>query len=83
MPKRLKPLGHIKIVQLQPSGLIIDTPTGSFYDASRRMQVAYPGVVLKLRPQVVSVCWTSIIWTTLIRHTMMMTWSVSDLPLTT
>ncbi|MFC2028597.1 hypothetical protein ACFLTX_01595 [Chloroflexota bacterium] len=32
-------LGRIKLVQLQPSGLIIDTPSGSLYDATRRVEV--------------------------------------------
>lgn len=32
-------LGHVKLVQIQPSGLIIDTPSGDFYDASRRVEV--------------------------------------------
>jgi len=32
-------LGRVKLVQLQPSGLIIETPSGAFYDASRRVEV--------------------------------------------
>jgi len=32
-------LGRIKLVQLQPSGLIIETGSGYFYDASRRVEV--------------------------------------------
>jgi hypothetical protein len=32
-------LGRVKLVQLQPSGLIIETPSGNFYDASRRVEV--------------------------------------------
>lgn len=32
-------LGIVKLVQLQPSGLIIETPSGYFYDASRRVEV--------------------------------------------
>jgi hypothetical protein len=32
-------LGIVKLVQVQPSGLIIETPSGSFYDASRRVEV--------------------------------------------
>ena len=32
-------LGTVKLVQLQPSGLIIETPSGYFYDASRRVEV--------------------------------------------
>lgn len=32
-------LGKVKLVQLQPSGLIIETPSGYFYDAARRVEV--------------------------------------------
>ena len=32
-------LGTVKLTQLQPSGLIIETPAGYFYDASRRVAV--------------------------------------------
>lgn len=35
----IRKLGKVKLVQLQPSGLIIETPTGYFYDASRRVEV--------------------------------------------
>jgi hypothetical protein len=38
MEKPMRELGHVKLVQLQPTGLIIKsdkTPTGYFYDASR------------------------------------------------
>jgi hypothetical protein len=35
----LRELGRVKLVQVQPSGLIIETPTGYFYDASRRLEV--------------------------------------------
>jgi len=35
----LRELGNVKLVQLQPSGLIIETPSGYFYDASRRVEV--------------------------------------------
>jgi len=35
----LDELGRVKLVQLQPSGLIIEKPSGSFYDASRRVEV--------------------------------------------
>lgn len=35
----MRELGHIKLVQVQPSGLIIETPSGYFYDASRRLEV--------------------------------------------
>ena len=35
----MREIGQIKLVQLQPSGLIIETPTGGFYDASRRLEV--------------------------------------------
>lgn len=39
MVGKLRDLGIIKLVQLQPSGLIIETPSGNFYDASRRVEV--------------------------------------------
>lgn len=39
MDEKLRDLGVIKLVQLQPSGLIIETPSGYFYDASRRVEV--------------------------------------------
>jgi hypothetical protein len=32
-------LGKVKLVQVQPSGLIIETPSGYFYDVSRRVEV--------------------------------------------
>jgi len=35
----LDELGRVKLVQLQPSGLIIEKPSGYFYDASRRVEV--------------------------------------------
>ena len=38
MVEKLRSLGIIKLVQLQPSGLIIETPSGYFYDASRRVE---------------------------------------------
>jgi hypothetical protein len=38
MVEKLHSLGTIKLVQLQPSGLIIETPSGYFYDASRRVE---------------------------------------------
>jgi hypothetical protein len=42
MEQTLCELGHVKLVQLQPTGLIIEsdkTPTGYFYDASRLVEV--------------------------------------------
>ncbi len=39
MTENLQPLGTVKLVQLQPNGLIIETPSGYFYDASRRVEV--------------------------------------------
>jgi len=39
MIKNIRELGIVKLVQVQPSGLIIETPSGSFYDASRRVEV--------------------------------------------
>ncbi len=32
-------LGYVKLTQLQPTGLIINTPSGEFYDPSRRVVV--------------------------------------------
>ncbi|MEM7117785.1 MAG: hypothetical protein AAF614_35470 [Chloroflexota bacterium] len=40
--KNLREIGQVKLVQLQPTGLIIDAPelpAGYFYDASRRVEV--------------------------------------------
>lgn len=39
MVEELHELGKVKLVQLQPSGLIIETPSGNFYDASRRVEL--------------------------------------------
>jgi hypothetical protein len=39
MVEKSRELGKVKLVQLQPSGLIIKTPSGYFYDASRRVEV--------------------------------------------
>jgi len=39
MPDNIQDLGRVKLVQVQPSGLIIDTPSGDFYDATRRVEV--------------------------------------------
>jgi len=39
MINKMRALGKVKLVQLQPSGLIIQTPSGYFYDASRRVEV--------------------------------------------
>ena len=39
MDETLRELGRVKLVQVQPSGLIIETPSGYFYDASRRLEV--------------------------------------------
>ncbi len=39
MDENLRELGRVKLVQIQPSGLIIDTPSGGLYDASRRVEV--------------------------------------------
>jgi len=37
MTETLQYLGRVKQVQVQPSGLIIETPSGYFYDATRRL----------------------------------------------
>ena len=39
MDEKMHDLGRVKLVQIQPSGLIIDTPSGGFYDVSRRVEV--------------------------------------------
>ncbi len=39
MVDKRKDLGIVKLVQLQPNGLIIKTPSGYFYDESRRVEV--------------------------------------------
>lgn len=39
MVESIRELGKVKLVQVQPSGLIIETPSGDFYDASRRVEV--------------------------------------------
>lgn len=39
MNDNLRELGRVKLVQVQPNGLIIETPSGYFYDASRLVQV--------------------------------------------
>jgi MOSC domain-containing protein YiiM len=39
MVENIRELGHVKLVQLQPSGLIIQTPNGEYYDPSRRLVV--------------------------------------------
>ena len=39
MNENMRQLGKVKLVQVQPSGLIIETPTGYFYDVSRRVEV--------------------------------------------
>jgi len=37
--KEYHELGRVKLVQVQPSGLIIETSSGYFYDVSRRVEV--------------------------------------------
>ena len=37
MDKGSRQIGHVKLTQLQPNGLIIETPAGYFYDVSRRV----------------------------------------------
>jgi hypothetical protein len=39
MGEKIRELGKVKLVQVQPSGLIIETPSGWVYDASRRVAV--------------------------------------------
>ncbi len=39
MAEDIRELGRVKLVQVQPSGLIIETPSGYYYDVSRRVEV--------------------------------------------
>ena len=39
MIENRKYLGTVKLVQLQPNGLIVERPSGDFYDESRRVEV--------------------------------------------
>ena len=39
MVEIVRELGIVKLVQVQPSGLIIETPSGYLYDVSRRVEV--------------------------------------------
>ena len=39
MIETLNLLGYVKLTQLQPTGLIVNTPSGEFYDPSRRLVV--------------------------------------------
>lgn len=39
MIEKLNLLGYVKLTQLQPTGLIVNTPSGEFYDPSRRLVV--------------------------------------------
>jgi len=39
MDKKMRQLGTVKLVQVQPAGLIIETPEGYYYDPSRRVEV--------------------------------------------
>ncbi len=72
MSENFRELGRVKLVQVQPDGLIIETPSGYFYDASRLVMVdrlyITSWVSRPLLPKV-SMCSISIILTTLIRRT--------------
>lgn len=39
MIENIRELGRVKLVQVQPNGIIVETPSGYFYDASRRVEV--------------------------------------------
>jgi len=39
MVDKIRELGSVKLVQVQPSGLIIETSSGYFYDVTRRVEV--------------------------------------------
>ena len=47
MVEKIRKLGIVKLVQLQPSGLIIETPSGYLYDASRRVEVDHLVITAK------------------------------------
>lgn len=39
MSQAMHQLGRVKLTQIQPNGLIIETPSGNYYNASRRLVV--------------------------------------------
>ena len=39
MSDQIKELGKVKLVQIQPNGLIVETPSGDLYDATRLVEV--------------------------------------------
>lgn len=39
MVENIREIGVVKLVQVQPNGLIIETPSGYFYDVTRRVEV--------------------------------------------
>lgn len=47
MVEVIRELGRVKLVQLQPTGLIIQTPKGEYYDPSRRLEVARLNISLE------------------------------------
>jgi len=40
MSENIRELGRVKLVQVQPTGMVIKTDSGDFYDVSRRVEVA-------------------------------------------
>jgi len=39
MTERIRELGKVKLVQIQPSGMVINTGSGKYYDVTRRVEV--------------------------------------------
>ena len=39
MTDQMRELGQVKLVQVQPAGMVIETPAGDFYDVTRRVEV--------------------------------------------
>lgn len=39
MTDQMRELGQVRLVQVQPAGMVIETPAGDFYDVTRRVEV--------------------------------------------
>jgi len=39
LTNQIRELGKVKLLQVQPAGMVIDTPSGAFYDVTRRVEV--------------------------------------------
>jgi hypothetical protein len=40
MTKKIRPLGTVKLTQIQPHGMIVESPSGAIFDSTRRTKVA-------------------------------------------